>query len=520
MEGRAGIVCWMVVLALCVPALAITRPVYEGSASVARWDSVVYLQGAASDCAAVFVSSSVVATAGRCVALPVPGNALDQIETSRTGVYAGTADLQQYPSITVWAGADYASAEQIGTVDNYTYVYRKASPGNDIALLHVVLATSTYTFTPMPVRTAALSLPEDCEVVGYGATGQTAAPANSPIGEHVHRTSRAQVVDASTGFEDVGTCGDRRSGGEVILREVAAQTSSMLCLTTGDYGAALFVLTRGTSSNYTVAGVGSRGDNFPCSVSTSYFTSFFFRQEWITERVQVLEGAQPSPVVCPTASASPSPTPTPSVSPTPSTTATPSPSPSPVVVVVREIDWFMVGGIAGSLCFFFILVGCFLPFTTWCSTALLKRTKVRPADVVDKDLPRRIEQKRIDSIPKPGSTEAPPEVHYLAQEQLRALKERGGLSRKRDVTEREVRVREVQRERRRADAKQRARYARERSAAILGFRFSTYGGEVDQGLASAGIDTNLAAGSADAALARAGILGDLKPVPAAPPEQD
>jgi hypothetical protein len=346
------------------------------------------LQGGALDiCTATFVENRVLVTAARCVTPLVGGQ---PAETGVDGEWAQASNM--LPNITVWAGSS-PTLTLIGTVTNYTWVYRSGVFGDNVAVLVVDqlpgLATRRQVY---PLRTAGFSFPESGVLVGYGADNN-----NDPVGgvwpgSRVHRSADADVVEATEVFAYSGNCLKRKDGGALILQDLNGAISPKACFGSGDYGAAYLIASPTQPGVTELAAVAAQGDSFPCTAARTYMSSVVYRANWLDARVNYFAGSDFREVVCPSA--------TPSVSPsssvTPSSSASPSFSPSPSVIVEiippHETQWGVLISLGVSL-FFFACGSALMGVHFWNKVRLGRQTAVSPADVKDPTLGDRLREK-------------------------------------------------------------------------------------------------------------------------------
>ena len=107
---------------------------------VQRWRGVVMLSDTAVSpqlCTAVFVRPTVVLTAGRCFTGSDPESPSSPETTGRDGRFAPSSGAL-VPR--VWSGPSWVERSFVGTVTNYSFIYRPGFHGSNIGIGRVSLA--------------------------------------------------------------------------------------------------------------------------------------------------------------------------------------------------------------------------------------------------------------------------------------------------------------------------------------------------------------------------------------------
>lgn len=161
-------------------------------------------------------------------------------------------------------------------------------------------------------------------VAGWGA-GQVG---ETVLGGGVHRSAQFVVTNTSFNTGLSARCSSVVRGGAWRVDHDPNDAAALrVCVGGGDLGAPLFITLPSAPQEWVVVGIAAQGDGWPCSNSSSWFTSLAFAREWVQDQLSAY--VPEPPAVC----ISPSPTPSVSATPTPSISATPTPSTSASPIV-------------------------------------------------------------------------------------------------------------------------------------------------------------------------------------------
>lgn len=277
------------------------------------------------------------------------------------------------------------------------------------------------------------------------------------------------IADESTAVERPGACISEYTSGEMVLSRISTRDGrefnrAGVCTRWGEIGGPLFARPmpgeylwpqyENSSSEWVIVGIVDQtggnpttdGDNL-CSDVTTYLTSVKFHQEFIVEKLPVIDtDSYPPHVVCPSTTPSPSPTASVSASATASVSPSITPSASMPPPPPPPINWFAI-----------LAATAILLVSAMCAWRIAKKRERRYKEPA----------KRAKQIGKQFAVEAaakskpvpPPNPEDVA-ESIKQAHVNTLLEQRANMTEREVAKREARQQRRQKAAARRAKQAK------------------------------------------------------------